>query len=1254
MGSAGQVGAAAAASSCPHPLAWIFFSPALALRPLQQQQQQQQARSKGSSLLNYLKLVAGCPVELVLQGIKFKLPAKGVRNHSRWATGEAWRQSSCHKREGCEVEVGLVAAMLHYTLDPHFSALLFNVCSRHERAALLPDIFSTCADPGHLEADLLAYAHGLGLQLCSIGHHYACLLSSVRAGSVIFLVGVGSLVCWKLFEHWKGDADPPAPPPSTPSSTSKRPRSGILASILEEETLVQDIDELEDEDPAYIEGMYFGPDSPCEAPGVMTIRRVALRGGIVRTGHETQFLGSSSDVTPETSERSGLQYLADASNSYTSGDEALSSSEESLPTDEESDMEQTCKNRSSLTGRMMKRKHCITDLHCQSAQRSPIYSNACPRTLKSSLTSLGSSLTSAQISSPGKHLSNRKQKGSKTSLLPETANAHPLRDTWPSSESSPVHDSCHHLHKMTRMPMRHQGDGSETPDSEGISNKHATSRHGSPSCQQLPSLILKGQTKGCDRQQPEGEEGQRRLQNFPRPPSLSDMVEWIKQRGSRGSFCKENSVASNLSDLISPCGLKPYPFLRDDSICSNLSDLASEGSEMSLDISLRDDLAGQTFTYLADIENELDDLRTNMLEMDEEFYKFRSQPDPYSFKTTFSDYSLGSSDSRPNSAFEIPNVHKERASNNGLNSSTKVQTSDSEPHEMQAANHQYLGTNQHISSSEAEGSFEWDSPQHGWSSMKTTEHMSRLIETPHEDTDTSRESVQDHIPSLEWDNEDCLADFPVISMNSVNEVDQVFHDKLPRTRLLPDHPSLELDMEEELGETNFLCDSLPNTVDMLLQNSTTTLTTSSDSAFQSTIPSHSTTTSPIPRFLPIATSRSNSHISPSTEGSDVSLITPDSDVMNCGGGEGKRFGSWDFGSKLRKSWSSEESGFMDGTETPLDTSQTHCTLQLSPVHEFREENQDPLDSSHFQSNLLNNNIIGNTTASLSTSAGRDTIDQPSNCINEITDIDTGPKCIGEKIDISSYAHNQWKGNTKKANTIRQGYSAIPLELNLHHLRQIRGDNYCAVRAALYQVLRRGLPLPSGCDTYKSLSTHLLEGAQWLKQWTFARRFSYTSDNVLVGFKDCLDTLDKLVLDIMGCENKDSVVLTALNSNPHIDIKICEAIKLHMMMAAVDLYQRNISGDSVPLFAMIMFARQSSETPKEFLANHLNAVGDTAGLEQIEMFLLGHMLQVSLEVVRPLSYGQDDFISYYPDSNVGIWPKITLIAEDDRHYNILVE
>lgn len=56
--------------------------------------------------------------------------------------------------------------------------------------------------------------------------------------------------------------------------------------------------------------------------------------------------------------------------------------------------------------------------------------------------------------------------------------------------------------------------------------------------------------------------------------------------------------------------------------------------------------------------------------------------------------------------------------------------------------------------------------------------------------------------------------------------------------------------------------------------------------------------------------------------------------------------------------------------------------------------------------------------------------------------------------------------------------------------------------------------------------------------------------------------------------------------------------------------------------------------------------------QVEMFLLGHSLEVTIKVARPISVHQQDFVTEYPDHEES-WDKINLIAEDDRHYNIAV-
>ncbi|MPC47761.1 hypothetical protein E2C01_041519 [Portunus trituberculatus] len=227
--------------------------------------------------------------------------------------------------------------------------------------------------------------------------------------------------------------------------------------------------------------------------------------------------------------------------------------------------------------------------------------------------------------------------------------------------------------------------------------------------------------------------------------SLSDLMDKIRHRAARGSISRDASITSNLSEMVSmPHGSRRL-FKREDSVCSNLSgvsDLApSECSEMSLDVSVQEDLASLTFTCFNNIEHELDDLKSSMLEMDEEVTKFVARPDPYSFKTTFSDYSMGSGESRPSSAMEILSAHRSRANLRlNLQPARPNTSSDSEVVEGGTADAS-LGSNHLVSGSEAEGSLEWDSPQHGWTSAKAPV-LSKLQELPSEDAESSHASMQ--------------------------------------------------------------------------------------------------------------------------------------------------------------------------------------------------------------------------------------------------------------------------------------------------------------------------------------------------------------------------------------------------------------------------------------------------------------------------------------------------------------------------------
>lgn len=58
--------------------------------------------------------------------------------------------------------------------------------------------------------------------------------------------------------------------------------------------------------------------------------------------------------------------------------------------------------------------------------------------------------------------------------------------------------------------------------------------------------------------------------------------------------------------------------------------------------------------------------------------------------------------------------------------------------------------------------------------------------------------------------------------------------------------------------------------------------------------------------------------------------------------------------------------------------------------------------------------------------------------------------------------------------------------------------------------------------------------------------------------------------------------------------------------------------------------------------------------QVEMFLLGYSLQQTIQVYRLYKADTEEFITYYPDDHKDDWPRLSLLTEDDRHYNVPVQ
>ncbi|KAM3593765.1 uncharacterized protein V6R79_021094 [Siganus canaliculatus] len=92
--------------------------------------------------------------------------------------------------------------------------------------------------------------------------------------------------------------------------------------------------------------------------------------------------------------------------------------------------------------------------------------------------------------------------------------------------------------------------------------------------------------------------------------------------------------------------------------------------------------------------------------------------------------------------------------------------------------------------------------------------------------------------------------------------------------------------------------------------------------------------------------------------------------------------------------------------------------------------------------------------------------------------------LAPAMDILSYSEREWKGNTAKSALIRKGYKDMSQRFS--SLRRVRGDNYCALRATLFQVLTHSTQLPPWLQEQDvTMLPSRLEAQEGLiSQWTF--------------------------------------------------------------------------------------------------------------------------------------------------------------------------
>lgn len=268
------------------------------------------------------------------------------------------------------------------------------------------------------------------------------------------------------------------------------------------------------------------------------------------------------------------------------------------------------------------------------------------------------------------------------------------------------------------------------------------------------------------------------------------------------------------------------------------------------------------------------------------------------------------------------------------------------------------------------------------------------------------------------------------------------------------------------------------------------------------------------------------------------------------------------------------------------------------------------------------------------------------------------KCsLAPAVDIQVYSEQEWKGNTAKSILIRKGYSEMSCSFT--GLRRVRGDNYCSLRATLYQVLANTAHTPAWLleEDFTSMPEKLEAEESLIGTWIFPPECNKEDDkkNPVQKLQHYMELLQKRwqeAVESKSLEDKRRVCESVFQSGEE-EYGLLEVLKLLMLTKAVELHKKMQEEQEVPVFCWLLFARDTSENPRMFFTNHLSQIGFSGGLEQVEMFLLGYALQHTIQTFRLYKFDTEEFVTHYPDDHKQDWPCVCVVTEDDRHYNVPV-
>ncbi|XP_054840563.1 inactive ubiquitin thioesterase OTULINL isoform X2 [Eublepharis macularius] len=266
--------------------------------------------------------------------------------------------------------------------------------------------------------------------------------------------------------------------------------------------------------------------------------------------------------------------------------------------------------------------------------------------------------------------------------------------------------------------------------------------------------------------------------------------------------------------------------------------------------------------------------------------------------------------------------------------------------------------------------------------------------------------------------------------------------------------------------------------------------------------------------------------------------------------------------------------------------------------------------------------------------------------------------IQAEVDLLGYCAKEWKEETEQARQMREAYEELFWKHHVKYIRQVREDNYCVLRAVLFQIFSQGIPLPpwmKAIDVLK-LPEKLLysQGCNWIQQYSFGPE-QYTSSNTLGKLRKCIDMLKNQWVEISSIKDpyERGNLCSALFGDESTEHQMYEAVKFIMLYQVIEAYECLANKEHIPSFFHLLFTRDTSLDPLSYMMNHLNSVGDKRGLDQVDMFLLGYTLKVKIIVYRPFKFNSADFQVNYMEAYQRDWHEVFLLTEDDQHYHIPV-